>query len=71
MSVLNFPGLIGLPGAFICLYVVRLGRKKTICISYIVAGTACLLLVAVPSGQYRSPTYCMPIINPRQYKLSS
>lgn len=45
-------GSIGVPGTLLCVYVIRFGRRNTICISQIVAGVACLLLLAAPAGMF-------------------
>ncbi|PNF38357.1 hypothetical protein B7P43_G10529 [Cryptotermes secundus] len=45
-------GIIGVPGTLACIYVVRFGRKKSICTSHIVTAVSCLLLIAVPTGQH-------------------
>jgi hypothetical protein len=61
-----------MPGTLLCVYVIRFGRRSTICISQIVAGAACLLLTAAAAGQqHHSHLVCITFFNPRQNDLGA
>ena len=61
-----------MPGTFLCVYVIRFGRRNTICISQVVAGAACLLLTAIPAGQqHHSPLVCIAFFNSIQNDLGA
>ncbi|XP_067000202.2 organic cation transporter protein [Anabrus simplex] len=45
-------GLIGVPGILGAIYVVRIGRRKSILLSQLIAGAACLLLLTCPKGMF-------------------
>lgn len=61
-----------MPGTLVCVYVIRFGRRNTICIAQIVAGAACLLLIALPAGQqHHSPLVCIAFYNSRQNDLGA
>ncbi|XP_049846905.1 organic cation transporter protein-like [Schistocerca gregaria] len=49
---ITMAGVVGIPGTILCVFVIRLGRKRSVMIGQIILIMCCLLITAFPKGSY-------------------